>query len=132
MDKVLICGDRNWGTRVEDGLTIVYQPEVDLIASWVCKLQDWGYDTIIEGEARGADIIARNLGKKMGFNIIAVPADWQKCGKSAGPIRNSEMLKHEPSLVLAFHSNIENSKGTKNMVHQATKSGIEVIIIKGV
>ena len=34
-----------------------------------------------------------------------------------------------PDLILAFHNDIENSKGTKNMVMQAKKRGIKTIVI---
>lgn len=37
--RVLMCGDRDW-------------TNVETIKSWVAKLQDWGYDTVIEGAAR--------------------------------------------------------------------------------
>lgn len=47
------------------------------------------------------------------------------------PIRNKQMLDEgKPDLVLAFHTDIENSKGTKNMIYQAKKRGIKVILIK--
>jgi len=36
----------------------------------------------------------------------------------------------KPDLVLAFHTDIKNSKGTKNMIQQAEKRGIKVILIK--
>ena len=60
--KVLICGDRNW-------------PDRDAIRSWLSKLQDWGYTTVIEGEARGADTIAREEAEKAGFCVLRFPAE---------------------------------------------------------
>jgi len=36
----------------------------------------------------------------------------------------------KPDLVLAFYTNIKNSKGTKNMINQAKKRGIVIILIK--
>ncbi|KKN01348.1 hypothetical protein LCGC14_1128740 [marine sediment metagenome] len=51
-------------------------------------------------------------------------------GKAAGPIRNKQMLDEgQPHLVLAFHDNIEESTGTKDMVKQAAKRGIETLVI---
>jgi len=116
--RVLICGDRNWRDE-----RIIY--------SWLCKLQDWGYTTVIEGEARGADSIARELAEKMGFKVIKFPANWRRYGRAAGPIRNRQMLvEGRPNLVIAFHNDIEHSKGTKNMIEQARKAGIRVIVEK--
>ena len=60
----------------------------------------------------------------------ACPAEWDTFGKAAGPIRNGWMLKMEPDLVLAFHNDIRQSKGTANMVSIARKKGIEVKIFE--
>jgi hypothetical protein len=46
--------------------------------------------------------------------VIAMPADWANHGKAAGPIRNRKMLDLKPDLVLAFHADLTNSKGTKD------------------
>jgi hypothetical protein len=39
------------------------------------------------------------------------------------------MLNTKPHLVIAFHDDIDNSKGTKHTVTEARKRGIEVEII---
>ncbi|KKN01347.1 hypothetical protein LCGC14_1128730 [marine sediment metagenome] len=49
--KVLVCGDRNWS----DYLTIQKQ---------IVKL---GRSTIIQGEARGADRIAKQVAQNLGW-----------------------------------------------------------------
>ena len=52
-------------------------------------------------------------------------------GGAAGAIRNGQMLTEgKPDLVVAFHGNISISKGTKNMVEQATKAGIRCIVVE--
>ena len=99
--RVLICGDRDWVDR-------------DLIHSWIEQLQEWGVDSIIEGEARGADTIAREEAEKLGIEVEKFPAEWNRFGRAAGPIRNRQMLDENPDLVLAFHDHIEFSKGTRN------------------
>lgn len=113
-NKVLICGDKNFEDR-------------NIIRIWLCQLQDWGYDTIINGGAKGADTIATEEAEQMGFNIITVRAEWRKYGRGAGPLQNREKLQFNPDLVIFFHNNILESKGTKNMVKQALEAGIEVI-----
>jgi hypothetical protein len=118
MRVVVISGDKNW-------------TDVAIIREWLLKLQDWGYDTVIEGKARGADTIAGREAKSMGFNVIEYPAEWDKYGKAAGPIRNRKMLDNKPQLVVAFHNNIEQSKGTKDCITEAKKRGIGVILVKG-
>lgn len=92
---------------------------------------------IIEGCARGADAMAEDWWRRHVWSpkqIIQIdhhPADWGQYGKAAGPIRNREMLNCEPDLIVAFHSNIENSKGTKDMVTIGKNAGVPVVIISG-
>lgn len=116
--KILICGDRNW----EDRYAILYKIN-ELV-------EKHGNDlTIIAGGARGADKIAAGWCKILGIPLIEVYADWKKYGRSAGPIRNRIMLDMNPDLVIAFHNDIENSKGTKDCKKEAEKRGIETELI---
>jgi hypothetical protein len=113
--KILICGSRDW----EDRYAILRRIK-ELI-------EEYGNDiTIISGGARGADRIAASWCKTLNINLIEVYADWKKYHKAAGPIRNKLMLDMNPDLVIAFHENLENSKGTKNTVDEAEKRGIKV------
>lgn len=112
--KVLICGDREW-------------TNISMIRRELEKLPK--NTLIIHGAARGADSIADKVARELGFKKpIKYPADWTKYGKGAGPIRNREMLKEDPDLVLAFHNSIENSKGTKDMIEISKERGIKVIL----
>ena len=113
--KVLVTGDRNWTDR-------------ESIRSWLSKLQDQGYDTLIEGEARGADTIARQEAESMGYTIERYPAQWTSYGKAAGVKRNQQMIDEgKPDLVLWFHHDLKNSKGTRDMVNRAISQKIPVI-----
>ncbi len=42
------------------------------------------------------------------------------------------MIDENPSLVLAFHSNLKSSKGTKNTIKMAKEKGIKVEIIEDI
>lgn len=93
-----------------------------------------GLDTIIEGEARGADWLARQWAEARGdIGIIAVPAAWERDGSNAGPIRNKLMLDillggddpRRPRCVIAF----AGGRGTGNMKLQARGAGVEVFEI---
>lgn len=81
--------------------------------------------TLIHGDCRGADKIAGYIGKSLGFNIEAHPADWDKYGKKAGPIRNTEMVDSGADLVLAFP--IGNSYRTKDCIRKAEQRGIPIV-----
>ena len=113
--RVLVCGDRNWG----DG-TVVMKRLRELPR---------GVE-IITGGARGADFWAEETTHRFtGFKLNVIRAEWTKFGKAAGPIRNRKMLDMEPDLVIAFHNDLENSKGTKDTVDEAKKRGIPVEVI---
>jgi hypothetical protein len=86
---------------------------------------------IVHGAARGADTIAGETARILGMPVEAYPADWNKHGRSAGPIRNRKMLDTKPDLVIAFHEDIESSKGTKDCVNEALRRGIQVEVITG-
>jgi YspA, cpYpsA-related SLOG family len=133
MRIVLCCGDREW----EDGATIR--------STLKHEHEKHPIDFVIEGGARGADNISKLVAQRLGIQVIECPANWDKFRKGAGPIRNQNQLdvayelagildskKGEVNLlVLAFHSNIKKSRGTKDMVNRAKKAGVKVKIIKG-
>ena len=113
--KVLCCGDRNWTNRK------VIQVVLASIGNRV--------EAIIEGEARGADRIARQEAEALGLKVLPFPADWDRYGRSAGFKRNIEMLNQEPGLVIAFHDSLETSKGTSHIIREAKARGIQVIVV---
>jgi hypothetical protein len=113
--RVLICGDRNWKDYKLIKVTLSAIPDVSLV---------------IEGECRGADVFGKAAALSLGIPVEKYPADWNAHGKAAGPIRNRLMLDAgKPDLVLAFHDDIEHSKGTKDMKNVAESAGIEVRVI---
>jgi YspA, cpYpsA-related SLOG family len=110
--RVIFCGDRNWSDR-------------GWITQVMTALKDnLGNFTVIEGEARGADSIARDVAESLGLPVLKFPADWDKYRKAAGPIRNNQMLTEgRADGVVAFHLDIQQSKGTTNMIIQARTAG---------
>jgi len=54
------------------------------------------------------------------------PADWERHGRAAGPIRNQEMADAGADLCIAFPYGI--GKGTYDMIERARKAGIPVEI----
>jgi len=111
--KVLVTGDRNWSNKA-----IIRHALLDLPDNSI----------IVHGAARGADSIAGEIAKKWNMKVLPYPAQWEAYGKSAGPIRNRQMLTENPDieLVLAFHNSIETSKGTRDMCSVADRQGIPI------
>jgi hypothetical protein len=116
--KVLVCGGRDYADREALFNTLDAIHEQDPIT------------VIIEGEAKGADILAKEWGFENGISVWMYPADWKKYGVAAGPIRNKQMLDEQPTLVVAFPTGrLSESKGTRNMVEQAQKAGVRTIVV---
>lgn len=113
--KILVCGDRNWS-------------DYNLIRD---TLKGFNGDiTIIEGEANGADKMAAEAARELGYKVESYLADWGKKGRAAGPIRNKQMLDEgKPTFLLAFHDNLKGSKGTKHMIKIALKADIKVYLL---
>jgi hypothetical protein len=120
---ILVCGDRNWNA-----------PE--LIVMKLIEIQDEPRHMdeglyLIHGDCRGADKQAAMIAEDLHWTVYAVPAEWEKYGRAAGPKRNQKMIdEYRPSRVIAFHDDIEHSKGTKDMVARAKKAGIPVEVMK--
>jgi len=110
--KVAFSGDRNW-------------TDVESVRKRMTLLP---LDTeIICGDARGLDTIVYNIAKEIGFKINGPHyANWRLYGRSAGPIRNRVMLDCGPDLLVAYHPDLESSKGTKDCVNEARRRGIAV------
>lgn len=76
-------------------------------------------------EVFGADGLTERYAAENGLKFTPYPADWNKHGKSAGPIRNAEMVKSGAEVCIGFWDG--KSKGTFDMMDKAQKAGIAVI-----
>jgi hypothetical protein len=85
---------------------------------------------LINGGAAGADTLAREWAVDRKVDHLTLYAKWEIFGKSAGPIRNRLMAKKRPRLVVAFHPNLDESKGTRDMIKVANDRGIKVKIFR--
>ena len=47
---------------------------------------------VLHGGARGADQAIGRAARQLGWPAEALPADWRRYGRGAGPIRNRELL----------------------------------------
>lgn len=79
--------------------------------------------TVISGDASGADKLGAEWADFHGLEVRHMPADWDQHGRAAGPIRNAKMAEIG-DVLLAFWDG--KSKGTKNMIENALRKGLEV------
>ena len=82
-------------------------------------------DVIISGHATGADTLGEQYAKEHGLSCELHPADWNRHGRAAGPIRNEEMAKVADRLVAFWDG---KSSGTKSMISLAKKYKLEVLV----
>lgn len=73
---------------------------------------------IVCGMAQGADNLGMLYATDNNITITKFPADWDKHGKAAGPIRNREMAYYADVLIAVWDG---KSKGTKNMIDEMNK-----------
>ena len=85
------------------------------------------YSEIVSGCARGADTLGKKYANDHNIPVKKFPAEWNKYGRSAGYIRNTEMADYADILVAFWDG---KSLGTKHMIDTATKKGLIVYTIK--
>lgn len=112
--RVIVCGGRDFTNHI-------------LMNSTMKELHErFKFTCVIHGDARGADRMAAFWANKHGIATIPYPADWNTYGNSAGPIRNTEMLREEkPDMVIAF----PGGSGTRHMVKISNEAGVPVMEI---
>lgn len=111
MKTILVCGSRDWIDKdiIREALPFAIE-----------KIK------IIHGGAKGADRLAGEIAKELGFEVVIFYPDWTKYGKAAGFKRNIQMLQENPDEVIAFWDG--QSRGTKHTIDSAKKMNIPVTI----
>ena len=86
-----------------------------------------GFDIteVVCGCARGVDLLGARWAQARNIPVALFPADWDRHGKAAGPIRNAEMAKHADALILIWDG---VSPGSKNMRDTARNAGLRYYI----
>lgn len=121
--RVLVCGGRDFADRYI----------IDALLHGMHEIEGEGL-VVIEGGAKGADAMAAQFAVDYMAprQHVQFPANWEKYGRAAGPIRNKQMLDEgKPDIVVAFPTGkLSDSKGTANMVAQAKAAGVPVYVIE--
>lgn len=105
--RVIIAGSRDFGDYV-----MLCKHCDRLLSQKVATHQI----VIISGAARGADTLGERYAHERGYAVEKYPADWNRDGKAAGPIRNAQMAKVADALIAFWDG---NSRGTQNMIDLA-------------
>jgi hypothetical protein len=107
---VLVCGSRTW-------------TDADTLRERIGQLRADHGDIVITGGAPGADTIAASVAYRLGLHVATMPALWHVHGNFAGLIRNGQMLRLRPDLVLAFS---HGTRGTQDTIDRARAAGVPV------
>jgi hypothetical protein len=113
--KVIVAGSRN----------IVDQK----IIFNIIESSNFEITEIVSGTARGVDQIGEKYGLTNNIPIVMFPANWNKYGKSAGYVRNTEMAKYADALIAVWDG---KSSGTRHMIkimHDMQKP-VHVVIVE--
>lgn len=82
---------------------------------------------ILSGCCAGADKLGERYAEDNGHEIMHFPAEWNKHGKAAGPIRNEEMAKCADACVVFWDG---RSTGSKNMIDLATQYKLKLRVVR--
>lgn len=79
----------------------------------VINTSEFEITEVVSGGCRGVDQLGERWAREHNIPIKQFPADWQKYGKRAGPIRNRLMGEYaDAGVILAY----PDSRGSHNML----------------
>lgn len=116
--KVIVTGSRRWDDEASLAESLI---------EWIAPYSS-GQITIVHGACpTGADSIVSRLAKAWGIAEKPYPANWEKYGRAAGPLRNRWMLEDnlDADVVLAFP--LGRSVGTRQTMSLAAQLGLKVV-----
>ena len=111
--RVIIAGGRDFKNYVflrdmMDKLLRNYNPDdIEIVSG--CQVSKYGY-------ARwGADYFGEKYAEEKGIDLKRFPADWDKFGRAAGPLRNREMAEYGTHCALFWDGKSKESKSMKEL-----------------
>ena len=114
--KIIIAGSRN---------LIVSDIMLNELIIRFCNTQ---ITEVVCCHAYGIDGCGLDYAKKRNIKVANFPANWDKYGKAAGPLRNEEMAKYSDELLLIWDGNSKGSRNMRNNMLKLKKPIYEVII----
>lgn len=112
--KTIIAGSRTFN-------------KIEYLVETLSDFKEWTITEVVSGCAKGVDTFGEIWAEGNNLPVKKFPANWNEYGKRAGPIRNEEMAKYANACIIFWDG---NSKGTKNMIENAKKYGLKVMVYK--
>lgn len=110
MSRVIVCGGRHYFNAKRLFRVLDDAHAADKIT------------VIVHGDAGGCDGLAKQWANSRGVPHESHPANWQRYGRRAGPMRNQEMVNAGADDLIAF----PGGKGTEDCSRRAERAGITV------
>lgn len=86
-------------------------------------------DHIVSGGATGADSIAEKIAKEHNISTMIFKPDWNKHGRSAGVVRNTEIVKNSDIGFAIVNKPLPESKGTYDTYKKSQRAGKPVHLL---
>ena len=102
-NRLIVAGSRNFND---------YQFVKDEVTKYINDLGN--VVEIVSGKAKGVDTLGERIAEELGLKIAEFPADWEKFGKRAGYLRNTEMGKYATHAIIFCNS---EDKGSTMMLN---------------
>lgn len=136
--RLLVTGSRNWVDddqvyRTLDAALLTLRGAGTAPVTLVhggCNMRPTrdGCAAYVDDPPRGADAIADYVWRSWGLPVEIHFADWERHGKAAGYIRNSEMVSRHADLVCAFW--LDGSRGTGHTIQLARAAGLRLDVVE--
>lgn len=78
-------------------------------------IANFNKDTVICGLCKGPDMLGTRYAQENNIELMTFPADWNKFGRRAGPIKNKQMSDCADALIALWDG---KSPGTKDMINK--------------
>lgn len=116
--KLIIAGSRDLNPSYHIILRKLEEVE------WFTKITE-----VVSGKARGVDRAGEEFARQYEIPVKEFPADWDKYGKAAGPIRNRQMAEYADALLLIWDGRSPGSKNMKKEMERLKKPVHEIIMM---
>jgi hypothetical protein len=126
-NRIIIAGGRSfkdWGLfkmKVSSYILLLDPEDTEIVSGGQVTIDK---DT---GKKYGADYFAKCYAAEYHYPYKEFAADWDRWGKSAGPIRNRAMAVYGTHLIAFWDG---KSLGTWNMIEEARQAGLKVKVVE--
>lgn len=81
---------------------------------------------VLSGQCEGADLIGEQWARDHGIHVDPYPADWDRYGLAAGPIRNQDMVARAQAIIVVYRHKL--GKGSRDVLNRAKHGGLQIYL----